>query len=143
MYALLGPSVLAYRDSSGIVVGCKSACFANLSGNSGIQPSVPFTIRLRPTELLVLANSPDCCTGSFNTPATCPASGVEYYHYFSKPFIRSPDISCLRVCLHMQRTNARILTHTLMTRAADLLCGLATLTSRQTTPLCFAHRYQT
>ncbi|KAF9778660.1 thaumatin-like protein [Thelephora terrestris] len=56
------PSGLAYRDPSGVIVGCKSACFANLSGNP--------------------ANSPNCCSGSFNTPQTCPASGVSYYHYF-------------------------------------------------------------
>ncbi|KAJ3566796.1 hypothetical protein NP233_g6776 [Leucocoprinus birnbaumii] len=54
---LVGP-----RDSSGNPVGCKSACFANLDGNQG--------------------NSPNCCSGSHNTPQTCPASGVQYYSYF-------------------------------------------------------------
>ncbi|PIL28932.1 hypothetical protein GSI_08979 [Ganoderma sinense ZZ0214-1] len=49
-------------DSNGIAVGCKSACDANLDGN--------------PTD------SANCCTGSHNTPATCPASGVQYYSYF-------------------------------------------------------------
>lgn len=49
-------------DSTGFPVGCKSACVANLDGN--------------PT------NSPNCCSGSYNTPATCPASGVAYYSYF-------------------------------------------------------------
>ncbi|KAL5520927.1 hypothetical protein ACEPAF_2930 [Sanghuangporus sanghuang] len=49
-------------DSTGYSVGCKSACFANLDGNQ--------------------ANSPNCCSGQFNTPATCPASGVAYYWYF-------------------------------------------------------------
>ncbi|EGN91839.1 hypothetical protein SERLA73DRAFT_173302 [Serpula lacrymans var. lacrymans S7.3] len=49
-------------DSTGFPVGCKSACEANLDGD----PS----------------NSPNCCTGSYSTPATCPSSGVEYYTYF-------------------------------------------------------------
>ncbi|PVG04000.1 thaumatin-like protein [Serendipita vermifera] len=49
-------------DSTGFPVGCKSACVANLSGD--------------PT------NSPNCCSGSYSTPATCPSSGVAYYTYF-------------------------------------------------------------
>ncbi|KIJ15966.1 hypothetical protein PAXINDRAFT_133377, partial [Paxillus involutus ATCC 200175] len=49
-------------DSTGFPVGCKSACEANLDGD----PS----------------NSPNCCTGQYNTAATCPSSGVEYYTYF-------------------------------------------------------------
>ncbi|EAU84098.2 hypothetical protein CC1G_06960 [Coprinopsis cinerea okayama7 len=49
-------------DSSGFPLGCKSACIANLDGNP--------------------ANSRNCCSGQFNTPATCPASGVQFYSYF-------------------------------------------------------------
>ena len=52
MYVLTGPPVLAYKDSNGVVVGCKSACFANLSGNPGMQPFISFTICLQLTELL-------------------------------------------------------------------------------------------
>ncbi|OSD08743.1 Osmotin thaumatin-like protein [Trametes coccinea BRFM310] len=48
-------------DASGNPVGCKSACAAGLG-----DP----------------VNSPNCCTGTHSTPATCPASGVEYYSYF-------------------------------------------------------------
>ncbi|KZT71834.1 Osmotin, thaumatin-like protein [Daedalea quercina L-15889] len=55
--ALIGP-----YDSSGFPVGCKSACEADLDGD--------------PT------NSPNCCTGDYDTAATCPSSGVEYYSYF-------------------------------------------------------------
>jgi len=55
--ALIGP-----YDSTGFPVGCKSACLAGLENNNG--------------------NSPNCCTGTFDTPATCPPSGVEYYSYF-------------------------------------------------------------
>nr|ANC28050.1 thaumatin-like protein [Polyporus umbellatus] len=55
--ALKGPF-----DSSGFPVGCRSACEANLDGNQ--------------------ANSANCCSGSHNTPATCPSSGVAYYSYF-------------------------------------------------------------
>jgi len=54
---LIGPF-----DSTGFPVGCKSACDADLDGD--------------PT------NSANCCTGSFDTPATCPSSGVEFYSYF-------------------------------------------------------------
>jgi hypothetical protein len=32
---------------------------------------------------LVPDNSPNCCTGSHNTAATCPPSGVQFYSYFS------------------------------------------------------------
>ncbi|TFK19626.1 thaumatin-like protein [Coprinopsis marcescibilis] len=49
-------------DSVGFPVGCKSACIANLDGNPG--------------------NSRNCCSGQFNTPQTCPASGVQFYSYF-------------------------------------------------------------
>jgi len=45
-------------------VGCKSACFANLDGNQ--------------------ADSGNCCSGSHNTPQTCPPSGVQFYDYFKK-----------------------------------------------------------
>ncbi|KAF8909632.1 thaumatin-like protein [Gymnopilus junonius] len=48
--------------STGSSVGCKSACDANLDGDP--------------------ANSANCCSGSHNTPATCPASGVQFYSYF-------------------------------------------------------------
>ncbi|KAH9956932.1 thaumatin, partial [Russula dissimulans] len=45
-------------------VGCKSACQAQLP--AGADPN----------------NSPNCCTGSYNTPHTWPSSGVQYYDYF-------------------------------------------------------------
>ncbi|XP_006455357.1 hypothetical protein AGABI2DRAFT_194957 [Agaricus bisporus var. bisporus H97] len=50
------------RDSNGNVVGCQSACKANLDGNQG--------------------DSANCCSGSHNTPQTCPASGVAFYSFF-------------------------------------------------------------
>ncbi|KAI0708793.1 thaumatin-like protein [Fomitopsis betulina] len=55
--ALQGP-----YDSTGLAVGCKSACEANLDGDP--------------------ANSPNCCSGNYDTKATCPSSGVKYYSYF-------------------------------------------------------------
>ncbi|KIJ56338.1 hypothetical protein M422DRAFT_57689 [Sphaerobolus stellatus SS14] len=62
----LGPNCPAQLkgpfDSTGFPVGCRSACEANLDGN--------------PTD------SANCCSGSHNTPATCPPSGVEFYSYF-------------------------------------------------------------
>ncbi|KAI0635703.1 Osmotin thaumatin-like protein [Trametes polyzona] len=48
-------------DSKGNVVGCKSACAAGLGGAT---------------------NNPNCCTGTHNTPATCPPTGVQFYSYF-------------------------------------------------------------
>ncbi|KAH9026515.1 thaumatin-like protein [Lactarius pseudohatsudake] len=54
---LKGPS-----DSTGFPVGCKSACGAGLAPDPN--------------------NSPNCCTGSHNTAATCPPSGVQFYSYF-------------------------------------------------------------
>ncbi|TFK50318.1 thaumatin-like protein [Heliocybe sulcata] len=56
------PSGLQLTDSSGAIVGCKSACSANLDGNA--------------------SDSANCCSGSHNTAATCPPSGVQYYDYF-------------------------------------------------------------
>jgi hypothetical protein len=50
--ALKGP-----YDSSGFPVGCKSACNA-------------------------LGGENNCCSGSHNTPQTCPPSGVTDYSYF-------------------------------------------------------------
>ncbi|KAJ7471680.1 thaumatin [Mycena galericulata] len=55
---LIGPF-----DSTGFPVGCKSACLVDaLNGDAG--------------------DSPNCCTGSYDTPATCPSSGVMDYSYF-------------------------------------------------------------
>ncbi|KAK7018287.1 thaumatin-like protein [Favolaschia claudopus] len=56
------PSMLKVVDSTGKTVGCNSACSANLDGNP--------------------ANSPNCCTGNFNLPSTCPSSGVAFYSFF-------------------------------------------------------------
>ncbi|KAH8801860.1 thaumatin-like protein [Flagelloscypha sp. PMI_526] len=58
------PAQLQQKNSAGKVVGCKSACAANLDGNP--------------------ANSANCCSGSHNTPATCPSSGVAFYSHFKK-----------------------------------------------------------
>jgi len=58
------PAPLQVKGSDGIA-GCKSACIANIDGNAG--------------------DSPNCCSGSHNLPATCPPSGVQYYDYFKKP----------------------------------------------------------
>ncbi|KAF7351589.1 Thaumatin-like protein [Mycena sanguinolenta] len=56
--ALQGPF-----NSSGGAVGCKSACYVDgLNGNA--------------------ANSPNCCSGQYDTAATCPPSGVTDYSYF-------------------------------------------------------------
>ncbi|KAF5363093.1 hypothetical protein D9757_012027 [Collybiopsis confluens] len=47
---------------AGKIVGCKTACTANLDGTP--------------------QDSANCCTGSHNVPATCPPSDVQYYSYF-------------------------------------------------------------
>lgn len=49
-------------ETAGAAIACPSACWKALDGNA--------------------ANSPNCCSGSFNTPATCPASKVQFYNYF-------------------------------------------------------------
>ncbi|VDB91939.1 unnamed protein product [Peniophora sp. CBMAI 1063] len=54
------PTALQFKDASGAVVGCFSDCQVDSD----------------PT------NSPSCCTGSFNTPSTCPASRVPHYAFF-------------------------------------------------------------
>ena len=51
-------------DSTGFPVGCKSDCLVD--PNPG--------------------DSPSCCSGSHNTPQTCPNSGVPNYSYFSTSF---------------------------------------------------------
>ncbi|KAF5380261.1 hypothetical protein D9757_008239 [Collybiopsis confluens] len=56
------PAKLQVKDSKGTVVGCNSACNANVDGSQ--------------------ANSPNCCTGSHNTAATCAPSGVSDYDFF-------------------------------------------------------------
>ncbi|EJD39009.1 Osmotin, thaumatin-like protein, partial [Auricularia subglabra TFB-10046 SS5] len=55
------PSELAIKKGQEIIA-CSSACRAGIGGNT--------------------ANSTQCCTGSFNTPATCAASQVQFYDYF-------------------------------------------------------------
>ncbi|TRM64408.1 thaumatin [Schizophyllum amplum] len=56
------PAELQQVGADGSIVGCKSACFANLDGNQ--------------------ADSANCCSGSHNTADTCPPEGVQYYDYF-------------------------------------------------------------
>ncbi|KAL1745475.1 thaumatin [Schizophyllum fasciatum] len=56
------PAELQQKGADGKVVGCKSACFANLDGNQ--------------------QDSANCCSGSHNTAETCPPDGVQFYDYF-------------------------------------------------------------
>ncbi|KAJ6475403.1 thaumatin, partial [Mycena sanguinolenta] len=50
-------------NSTGFAIGCKSACYVDaLNGDA--------------------ANSPNCCSGQYDTAATCPPSGVTDYSYF-------------------------------------------------------------
>ncbi|KAI0775087.1 thaumatin [Trametes elegans] len=49
-------------ESNGSPVGCRSACDAGLGGDRN--------------------NNPNCCTGQYNSPTTCPSSGVQFYSYF-------------------------------------------------------------
>ncbi|KAG8723651.1 hypothetical protein FRC09_002313 [Ceratobasidium sp. 395] len=69
----LGPNCPAElkgpTDASGLVLGCQSACAANLDGNQ--------------------ADSGNCCSGSHSTPETCPPSGVRFYSYFKDACPRS------------------------------------------------------
>ncbi|KAJ7153270.1 thaumatin [Mycena filopes] len=57
-------------NSAGVAVGCKSACTVDaLAGKA--------------------ANSPNCCSGTHDTAATCPPSGVTNYKYFKNNCPRS------------------------------------------------------
>ncbi|KAI5476819.1 Thaumatin, pathogenesis-related protein [Pseudohyphozyma bogoriensis] len=77
------PSELSVYDTNGSVIGCNSACAANLDGDA--------------------ADSPNCCSGSYDTPETCPSSGVEYYSTFKNAcpdyyFYAYDDNSSLWTC---------------------------------------------
>ncbi|WAR52266.1 hypothetical protein PtB15_1B707 [Puccinia triticina] len=50
------------KDAEGVVIGCLSACQANLDGTHD--------------------DSANCCTGSHDRPDTCPPNGVQHYDYF-------------------------------------------------------------
>ncbi|KAJ6475448.1 thaumatin-like protein [Mycena sanguinolenta] len=50
-------------NSAGFAVGCKSACYVDAVNDNA-------------------ANSPNCCSGQYDTAATCPPSGVTDYSYF-------------------------------------------------------------
>ncbi|KIK54220.1 hypothetical protein GYMLUDRAFT_264738 [Collybiopsis luxurians FD-317 M1] len=84
------PVELQVLDPAGAVVGCNSACSANLDGN--------------PT------NSSNCCTGSHNTPLTCPSSQVTDYAFFKNAcpdamvFVYDENLSSLP-CLADLRSN--------------------------------------
>ncbi|GAA5991684.1 hypothetical protein JCM11641_000953 [Rhodosporidiobolus odoratus] len=56
------PAALSVDNSDGEIVGCLTSCAANLDGNQ--------------------ADSGNCCSGSHDTPATCPKDKVEYYDTF-------------------------------------------------------------
>ncbi|GJJ13035.1 hypothetical protein Clacol_007284 [Clathrus columnatus] len=80
-------------DSTGFPVGCRSACQANLDGDPCKREKV-LANRLTGHPL---ANSANCCTGSHNTPATCPPSGVAGQHFGHvlrpcKQITRSPSV---------------------------------------------------
>jgi len=61
-------------DATGFALGCKTSCFANLDGHPGARVShVGFyveSLKLREDD------SPNCCSGSFNKPETCPVQGI-------------------------------------------------------------------
>ncbi|KAL8278104.1 hypothetical protein RQP46_009564 [Phenoliferia psychrophenolica] len=60
------PDNLAVKDKNGYVIGCKSSCSANLDGKNG-------------------QNSANCCSGTHDTPQTCPSSGVQDYDVCKGP----------------------------------------------------------
>ena len=79
-------------DKSGFPVGCKSACFAGLGGpicESLLHPRSARLTYVRISPSTSTADNHDCCTGSHNTAATCPPSGVDYYSYFKTNCPRS------------------------------------------------------
>ena len=73
----IGPAELKGPfDSTGFPVGCKSACEANLDGNQGKHEKIGNGDTWKTLMVRYLANSPNCCSGQFNTPETCPSSGA-------------------------------------------------------------------
>ena len=118
---LIGPAALkGPYDSSGFPVGCRSACQAGLAPDPGKQWL--FSAETTWHSHLNTANSPNCCTGSHNTAATCPPSGVEYYSYFSTRFLsfclrsmlifdcanRGQLPRCLRVCVRRKQRHCAL-----------------------------------
>ena len=74
------PAELQQLGADGSVVGCKSACYANLDGNQYVSLyTLTLDVLLNP---YVRADSANCCSGSHNTAETCPPDGVQYYDYF-------------------------------------------------------------
>ena len=74
------PAELQQLGADGSVVGCKSACYANLDGNQYVfLPTLTFNAVPSPS---ARADSANCCSGSHNTADTCPPDGVQYYDYF-------------------------------------------------------------
>lgn len=86
---LVGP-----LDSTGFPIGCKSACLANLDGDPSMF-TYSGVIRDSLRCYSPPGDSPNCCTGSHNTAATCPPSGVDYYSFFSM----SRSFEILRISL--------------------------------------------
>ena len=82
IHSLEGPEPLkGPYDPVGYPVGCQTACEAGLSPDP--------------------RNSKNCCTGSYNTPATCNSSNVEFYSYFSE-FLPAPFLSSLTTARHVR-----------------------------------------
>ena len=82
-YAFIGPKPLQGPfDSKGNVIGCKSACVANLDGHPR-SSSLNFLLYYPCTNThRTSEDSNNCCSGSHNTPQTCPKSKVQFYDYF-------------------------------------------------------------
>lgn len=82
---------------------------------------------LRSYLILVLANSPNCCSGQYDTPATCPSSGVAYYSYFSESSVSTFMINSNNY-IFLQRATVQTLTHMLMMTLLLLKLVLVALT---------------
>ena len=80
--APLCPEKLQKLDNTGTLVGCLSACAANLTSNQ--------------------QDSPDCCTGSHSTNATCPSTNVTFYSNFKNlcpnSYVYAFDLSGIYTC---------------------------------------------
>lgn len=70
-----------------------------------------------------LANSANCCSGSHNTPATCPPSGVAFYSYFSEYSLAFPSFFDTDALDQSKIAPDPMLTLTM--RAAEPHCGPA------------------
>ncbi|KAI0654104.1 thaumatin [Cubamyces menziesii] len=62
--------------------GCIGGLVCDPKIGTGVPPATLAEFTLTTSTDNYDANSPSCCTGTFDNPSTCVSSGVQYYSYF-------------------------------------------------------------